>query len=156
MIEKVDTSKNMIQGLILVPTRELAMQTSFVIKELGKHKKIECMVSTGGNPVKEDIFRLYQTVHIIVATPGRILDLATRGVAQLENCRMIVLDEVDKLLSDNFKQLVGKILEIMPEKKQVSLFSATYPVAIRSFQQKYVPDPEFINLMEELTLKGVT
>ena len=132
------------------------MQTSFVIKELGKHKGIECMVSTGGNQVKEDIYRLYQTVHIVVATPGRILDLASRGVAKLDNCKMIVLDEVDKLLSDNFKVIVGKILEIMPEQKQISLFSATYPVAIKSFQQKYVPDPEFINLMEELTLKGVT
>ena len=117
-----------------MPTRELAMQTSFVIKELGKHKKIECMVSTGGNPVKEDIYRLYQTVHIIVCTPGRILDLASRGVAKLDNCKMIVLDEVDKLLSDNFKIIVGKILDIMPENKQISLFSATYPVAIRSFQ----------------------
>ena len=139
-----------------MPTRELAMQTSFVIKELGKHKKIECMVSTGGNPVKEDIYRLYQTVHIIVATPGRILDLASRGVAKLDQCSMVVLDEVDKLLSENFKVIVGKILELMPEDKQISLFSATYPVAIRGFQQRYVPDPEFINLMEELTLKGVT
>ena len=59
LIEKVDTSKDYIQGLILVPIRELAMQTSLVIKELGKHKKIECMVSTGGTPVKEDIYRLY-------------------------------------------------------------------------------------------------
>jgi len=156
IIEKVDTSKNCIQALVLVPTRELAMQTSFVIKELGKHKKIECMVSCGGNPVKEDIYRLYQTVHVIVATPGRILDLATRGVAVMDQCNMVVLDEVDKLLSDNFKMLVGKILDLMPENKQISLFSATYPMAIRGFQQKYVPDPEFINLMEELTLKGVT
>ena len=84
LIEKVDTSLDCIQGLVLVPTRELAMQTSFVIKELGKHKKIECMVSTGGNPVKEDIYRLYQTVHIIVATPGRILDLASKNVAKLD------------------------------------------------------------------------
>ena len=75
------------------------------------------MVSTGGNPVKEDIFRLYQTVHIIVATPGRILDLASRGVAKLDQCNMVVLDEVDKLLSENFKMLVGKILDIMPENK---------------------------------------
>ena len=89
-----------------MPTRELAMQTSFVIKELGKHKKIECMVSTGGNPVKEDIYRLYQTVHVIVATPGRILDLATKNVAKLEDCKMLVLDEVDKLLSDDFKLIV--------------------------------------------------
>ena len=61
---------------MLVPTRELAIQTSFVIKELSKHKKIECMVSTGGTSVKEDVYRLNQTVHIVVATPGRILDLA--------------------------------------------------------------------------------
>lgn len=114
------------------------------------------MVSTGGNPVKEDIYRLYQTVHIIVATPGRILDLASKNVAKLDKCRMLVLDEVDKLLSDNFKIIVAKIIEIMPDDRQISLFSATYPVAIRSFQQKYVPDPEFINLMDELTLKGVT
>jgi ATP-dependent RNA helicase DDX6/DHH1 len=60
------------------------MQTSFVIKELGKHNKIESMVSTGGTSVKEDIMRLYQTVHVIVATPGRILDLATKGVAKLD------------------------------------------------------------------------
>jgi ATP-dependent RNA helicase DDX6/DHH1 len=133
LIQQVDTKIDSIQGLVLVPTRELAMQTSFVIKELGKHKGIQCMVSTGGNQVKEDIYRLYQTVHIVVATPGRILDLASRGVAKLDHCKMIVLDEVDKLLSDNFKAIVGKILEIMPEQKQISLFSATYPVAIKSF-----------------------
>ena len=114
------------------------------------------MVSTGGNPVKEDILRLYETVHIVVGTPGRILDLASRGVAKLDKCDIVVLDEVDKLLSDNFKILVGKILEIMPEKKQISLFSATYPNMIRNFQQEYVPYPVFINLMEELTLKGVS
>ena len=156
VVEKVDTSKKHIQALILVPIRELALQVSQVIKELGKHKKVEVMVSTGGNPVKDDIFRLYQTVHIIVATPGRILDLASRGVAKLDQCNMVVLDEVDKLLSENFKMLVGKILDIMPENKQISLFSATYPVMIRPFQQQYVPNPTFINLMEELTLKGVT
>lgn len=79
------------------------MQTSFVIKELGKHKKIECMVSTGGTSVKEDIYRLYQNVHVVVATPGRILDLSSRGVANLEHCKMLVLDEVDKLLSVDFR-----------------------------------------------------
>jgi len=59
LIQRVDYSKNYIQGLVLVPTRELAMQTSFVIKEIGKHKKIECMVSTGGTSVKEDVYRLH-------------------------------------------------------------------------------------------------
>ena len=117
-----------------MPTRELAMQTSNVVLDLSKHKKVSIMVSTGGNPVKEDIYRLYQTVHIMVATPGRILDLASKNIAKLENCNMLVLDEVDKLLSDDFKIIVAKIIDIMPENKQISLFSATYPIAIRGFQ----------------------
>jgi ATP-dependent RNA helicase DDX6/DHH1 len=114
------------------------------------------MVSTGGTSVKEDIYRLYQTVHVIVGTPGRILDLATKGVADLKNCNMLVLDEVDKLLSIDFKTIVARIIEIMPKNKQILLFSATYPVEIREFQQKYIQESVFINLMEELTLKGVT
>lgn len=133
LIERIDTSLDHIQGLVLLPTRELAMQTSFVIKELGKHKKIECMVSTGGNPVKEDIYRLYQPVHIIVATPGRLLDLATKNIAKLDKCKCLVLDEVDQLLSENFKAIVEDIIKIMPTEKQVSLFSATYPKQIKGF-----------------------
>lgn len=156
LIHKIDTAKNEIQALVLVPTRELALQTSFTIKELGKHKKIECMMSTGGTSVKEDFYRLNQTVHVIVATPGRILDLASRGAANLENCKMLVLDEVDKLLSVDFKSIVARIIEIMPKDKQMLLFSATYPQEIKEFQNKYIPEPQFINLMEELTLKGVT
>lgn len=66
-------------------------------------------------------------MHVIVATPGRILDLASRGAANLENCKMLVLDEVDKLLSVDFKSIVARIIEIMPKDKQMLLFSATYP-----------------------------
>jgi ATP-dependent RNA helicase DDX6/DHH1 len=156
VIEKIDVSKNKIQALILVPTRELAMQTSFVIKELGKHKKVECMVSTGGTQVKEDIYRMNQTVHIVVATPGRINDLAMREVADLSECKMIVLDEVDKLLSIDFKLTVAQIIQMSPKDRQVMLFSATYPQEIKEFQQSYIPEPNFINLMSDLTLKGVT
>ena len=114
------------------------------------------MVSTGGTSVKEDIYRLYQTVHVVVATPGRILDLATKEVADLTNCGTLVLDEVDKLLSVDFKSIVARIIEIMPEDKQIMLFSATFPVEIKDFQEKFIPEPQFINLMDELTLKGVT
>ena len=102
-----------IQALVIVPTRELAMQTSLVIKNLSKHLKIECMVSTGGTLVREDFYRLSQTVHVIVATPGRILDLASKKVANLDECGMIVLDEVDKLLSMDFKVNIENILSIM-------------------------------------------
>lgn len=114
IIEQIDPSKNKIQALVLVPTRELAMQTSLVIKELGKYKQIESMVSTGGTSVKEDVYRLHQRVHVVVGTPGRILDLASKKVADLSECKVLVLDEVDKLLSLDFKSIVAQIIEIMP------------------------------------------
>ena len=117
LCQKIDVKLNKIQALVLVPTRELAMQTSLVLKNLGKHKKIECMVSTGGTQVREDYYRLTQTVHVIVATPGRILDLASKGEAKLDACNLLVLDEVDKLLSDDFKDIVEQIIDLMKPKK---------------------------------------
>lgn len=102
LVEKIDTTLNKIQALILVPVRELAMQTSLVIKEIGKHKGIQCMVSTGGTRVNEDVIRMGQTVHVVVATPGRILDLASRGEAKLDQCKLCILDEVDRLISGEF------------------------------------------------------
>jgi len=93
-LEKTQTDKNVIQVLILVPTRELALQTSQVCKELGKYMNVQVMVSTGGTSLKDDIMRMYSTVHILVATPGRVLDLANKGVANLSKCTMMVMDEV--------------------------------------------------------------
>jgi len=116
-IEKVDHNKNSVQVLILVPTRELALQTSAVCKEIGKYLGTQVMVSTGGTSLKDDILRLYKPVHIIVSTPGRILDLAEKGVANLDECKMLVLDEADKLLSDEFMEIQEKILKYLPEKK---------------------------------------
>ena len=80
--------------MILVPTRELALQTSQVCKELGKHLGVEVMVTTGGTSLRDDILRLHNVVHIIVATPGRILDLSDKGVAKLDRCKMLAMDEV--------------------------------------------------------------
>ena len=81
--------------VILVPTRELALQTSQVCKEIGKHLNIQVMVTTGGTSLKDDIMRLYQPVHLLVGTPGRILDLAKKGVCVLKDCSMLVMDEVN-------------------------------------------------------------
>lgn len=80
--------------VIIVPTRELALQTSAVIRELGKHLKgLNVMVSTGGTKLKDDIVRLMQSVHIIVATPGRLLDLCARQVAKLSKTSLFIMDE---------------------------------------------------------------
>ena len=85
-------------AVILVPTRELALQTSQVCKELGKHLNIQVMVTTGGTSLRDDIMRLYQPVHLLVGTPGRILDLAKKGVCILKDCSMLVMDEVQYII----------------------------------------------------------
>lgn len=155
-LEKTDTTKSQIQVLILIPTRELALQTSAIVKEIGKHMGINCMVTTGGTSLKDDIVRLYDSVHMVVATPGRILDLGSKNVADLSNCRTIIMDEADKLLSAEFQPVLEKIIDLCDKNHQICLFSATFPVTVKEFCQKFVPNPYSINLMEELTLRGIT
>ena len=155
-LEKVDTSKNHVQVLILVPTRELALQTSAIVKEIGKHMGVQCMVTTGGTTLREDIMRLYSTVHILVATPGRVLDLADKGVAKLGECSTVIMDEADKLLSPEFQPVLEQLIGHTAPKRQICLFSATFPVTVKQFKDRHVPNPYEINLMEELTLKGIT
>jgi ATP-dependent RNA helicase DDX6/DHH1 len=155
-LEKVDTSKAKIQAVLLEPTRELAMQTAAVAKELGKNMGVQVMVSTGGTPLREDIMRLYNPVHIIVATPGRILDLAEKQIADLSEVTYLVLDEADKLLSDDFLPGCARLIGLMPRTVQKLLFSATFPLTVKEFKDRYMNNPHTINLMEELTLKGVT
>ncbi len=156
ILEKVDTTKSYIQALVLVPTRELALQTSAVLKDLGKFVKIESMVSTGGTSVREDIYRLYQPVHVVVCTPGRILDLASKQVADLSKCEVLVMDEADKLLSIDFQPIVDKLIEFLPKNRQILMLSATFPAVVEGFKRKYLPTAKEINLMDELTLKGLT
>ncbi|KAG9537394.1 DEAD-domain-containing protein, partial [Aureobasidium melanogenum] len=145
-----------IQALILVPTRELALQTSQVCKTLGKHLGVNVMVTTGGTGLKDDIIRLNEAVHILIGTPGRILDLASRGVADLSTAQTFVMDEADKLLSPEFTSTIDQLLSFHPPDRQVMLFSATFPVIVKEFKDKHMKDPHEINLMDELTLRGIT
>ncbi|KAG8342731.1 DEAD DEAH box helicase Helicase conserved C terminal domain [Trypanosoma vivax] len=157
VLEKVDTHEPHIQALLMVPTRELALQTAQVTKELGKHiSGLEVMVTTGGTTLRDDILRLQHAVHVLVATPGRVVDLASKRTARLDRCRIVVLDEADKLLSHEFTQLMKELYDYLPQDRQSLLFSATFPVTVKDFADKYLRNPYEINLMEELTLRGVT
>ncbi|KAG7994352.1 hypothetical protein I3843_01G054100 [Carya illinoinensis] len=155
-LEKIDQDNNAIQVVILVPTRELALQTSQVCKELGKHLNIQVMATTGGTSLKDDIMRLYQPVHLLVGTPGRILDLAKKGVCILKDCSMLVMDEADKLLSPEFQPSIEQLIRFLPANRQILMFSATFPVTVKDFKDRYLQKPYIINLMDELTLKGIT
>lgn len=156
VLEQIDPTKDYIQALIIVPTRELALQTSQICIELAKHMHIRVMVTTGGTNLKDDIMRIYQKVQVIIATPGRILDLMDKEVANMANCRMLVLDEADKLLSQDFKGMLDHVIMKLPKERQILLFSATFPLSVKNFMEKHLREPYEINLMEELTLKGVT
>jgi len=117
---------------------------------------IQVMVTTGGTTLKDDILRLSETVHVLVGTPGRILDLSSKNVADLSECPVFVMDEADKLLSPEFAPVMEQLLSYLPEERQVMLFSATFPMIVKDFKDKHMRSPHEINLMEELTLRGVT
>ncbi|CAI9722902.1 ATP-dependent RNA helicase cgh-1-like [Octopus vulgaris] len=156
ILERCDPGRDEVQALVIVPTRELALQTSQICRELSKHIGCQVMVTTGGTNLKDDIMRLYDQVHVIVATPGRILDLLNKNVVKSSKCSMLVLDEGDKLLSQDFKDMLDSIINHLPGDRQVLLYSATFPVSVQHFMRKHLNNPYEINLMEELTLKGVT
>lgn len=162
---------------MLVPTRELALQTSAIVKEIGKHMPVEVMVSTGGTNLRDDIMRLYNPVHIIVGTPGsgmcscckqithdinyipnlgRIHDLAEKKIADISKCTTVIMDEADKLLSPEFQPVLESLISKCANERQICLFSATFPVTVRGFKEKFIPRAQIINLMDELTLRGIT
>lgn len=91
------------------------------------------MVTTGGTTLRDDIMRLQQPVHILVGTPGRILDLGGKGIADLRRCEMFVMDEADKLLSEEFTPVIEQLLALCPQERQVMLFSATFPYVVKDF-----------------------
>lgn len=155
-LEKVDFTQKYVQAIILVPTRELALQISSTIKEIGKYLNVQCMITTGGTNLKDDIIRLYNPVQILVGTPGRVFDLANKGVLDLSKCTSMILDEADKLLSQDFMTIVEDIISFLPPKRQIMLFSATFPLNVKTFKDKYLRNAVLKNLMEELTLLGVT
>jgi ATP-dependent RNA helicase DDX6/DHH1 len=111
-----------------------------VLKELGKHLKgLEVVSITGGSPLREDIMRLMSPVHVLVGTPGRILDLASKGAAKLGNAGFVALDEADKLLSPEFQVVIEELLRnYLPKKRQILLFSATFPLAVKEFRDRCV------------------
>lgn len=156
ILEQIDPTKDFIQGMVIVPTRELALQTSQIAIELSKHLGIKVMVTTGGTNLKDDIMRIYEKVHLVVATPGRILDLMEKNVANVEKCKILVLDEADKLLSQDFKGMLDRVISHLPPNRQILLYSATFPLTVEHFMKKYLREPYEINLMDELTLKGIT
>ncbi|GAB6167836.1 DEAD/DEAH box helicase [Clostridium carnis] len=141
---KVEESK--VQGLILVPTRELALQVKEDISNIGRIKKIRCAAVFGKQPFNEQVRELKQRVHIVAGTPGRISDHINRGNLKLEDIKFVVVDEADKMLNMGFIDQIGEILEKIPKERNTALFSATLPEQIEILCSKYMKNPKIITV----------
>ncbi len=140
-----DPSKRNIEALILSPTRELAIQIGESLSEYGKFTQIRHTVIFGGVPVNPQIQTLRKGVSILVATPGRLLDLMNQGEVSLKALRYFVLDEADRMLDMGFIRDIRKIVASIPEKRQTLLFSATMPPDIAALAQSILRNPERVD-----------
>ena len=146
LVQKVDINNNSVQGLIIAPTRELALQIKEEIQSIGRIKKVRCSAIFGKQPLKDQIAELKQRVHIVVATPGRIIDHIGRGTIDLSNIKYFIIDEADKMLHKGFVDDMESILSKLPQKSCKGMFSATIDDNINIVCDKYMKNPEMIDI----------
>ena len=151
ILSKIDTSSKATQALVLAPTRELALQVAEAFSRYGAHlPKINVLPIYGGSSYGVQLAGLRRGAQVVVGTPGRVIDHLERGTLDLSHVDYLVLDEADEMLTMGFAEDVERILSETPEYKQVALFSATMPPAIRKLTKKYLHDPV------EITAKAKT
>ncbi len=146
MLDKIDTEKSTIQGLVIAPTRELAIQTQEEIYRLGKDKRIKVQAVYGGADIGRQIRALKNKPHIVVGTPGRMLDHINRRTLKLETVETLVLDEADEMLNMGFLEDIEAIISKVPETRQTLLFSATMPDSIKRIGVKFMKEPEHVKI----------
>lgn len=157
-LQRVDTSVNETQILILAPTRELAVQIYTVIKNIGVNMsdlRVKSLV--GGSSVKNDLYHMRKQIpHIIVGCAGRIFDMIRRKRINVETVRLFILDEADEMLSGGFKDQIHEIFKYFNENVQVAIFSATLPIEVLQLTDKFMRTPvQIIVKKEELTLECI-
>ncbi len=144
MLQRLDAEEDGVQALVLAPTRELAIQITEEIRRLGKYMHVRAATLYGGQPIKGQIDRLRRGVHVVVGTPGRVIDHIRRGTLTLSRVSFVVIDEADTMLEMGFIDDVEYILRHTRERKQVAIFSATIPQNIITLSRKYMHSPEKI------------
>jgi ATP-dependent RNA helicase DeaD len=146
-VEKVDPKKKAVQVLILCPTRELAVQVAEEIAKLATFKSgVREVPIFGGQPYDRQIRALEAGAQIVIGTPGRVMDHMERGTLRLDNLKMIILDECDRMLDMGFRDDIEKILSETPDTRQSLFFSATMPPAIQAMINRFLPNPEWVKI----------
>ena len=147
MIEKIDPKFNKVQGLVMLPTRELALQVyAEFIKLLKFNREIRITTIYGGQSYDKQLKDLKSKPHIVIGTPGRIIDHMNRGTVDFSNLKMLVLDEADEMLKMGFIDDIEYVLKTTPSTRQTTLFSATMPDEIRRVSKKYLNNPVNIKI----------
>lgn len=145
IIQKVDTKRRVPQALVLAPTRELCLQIASDLADYSKYVDgLEVLPVYGGSSIESQIRALRKGVQIVVATPGRLIDLIDRGVVSLADVHTVVLDEADEMLNMGFVDSINEILEHVPVPHQTLMFSATMPAGVSKIAKQYMTDPEEI------------
>ncbi|CAI3360857.1 DEAD/DEAH box helicase [Enterococcus cecorum] len=146
MLEKIDPNNAQLQGLVIAPTRELAIQTQEELYRLGRDKKIRVQAVYGGADINRQIRQLKNGPHIIVGTPGRMLDHINRHTLKLSTVQTLVLDEADEMLNMGFLEDIEAIISKVPEQRQTLLFSATMPPEIKNIGVQFMQNPEHVRI----------
>ncbi|MBS1763545.1 MAG: DEAD/DEAH box helicase [Bacteroidetes bacterium] len=157
ILELIDVRDKVTSALIMCPTRELAVQVSQEIKKLAKYKKgIAVLAVYGGEQIQKQINALKRPVHVVVGTPGRIMDHLDRRTLDLSHLKMVVLDEADEMLNMGFREDMESILKHAPKERQTVLFSATMPKPILELTKKFQNHPKHIKVTKsELTVAAI-
>ena len=154
MIEGIDPKDHGVQGLILCPTRELAIQASDELKKMAKHVAgVKVVAIYGGQDIERQFRALKGKVSIVVGTPGRVMDHMRRGTLKFGNLKMLVLDEADEMLNMGFREDIETICKSLPDERQTALFSATMPREILEITRKYQRNAKLVKVeQQELTI----
>ncbi|WFA09971.1 DEAD/DEAH box helicase [Tissierella sp. Yu-01] len=152
LIDKINIEKNCIQGIIITPTRELAIQITNVAKTLTAAKDFKILAAYGGQDVEQQIRKLKNGMHLVIATPGRLLDHIRRENIDLGKLKCLVLDEADEMLNMGFLEDIVSIVNTTPKTRQTMLFSATMPNEVRKLGERFMKNP----LQIEIESKNVT
>ena len=156
MLQRIDTTINACQALLLAPTRELVDQIHKVALALGDYLPIRIICCMGGRPIRDDIVHIKQGCHVIVGTPGRVIDLIQRDVLSLQELKILVVDEADEMFSIGFKDQMYDIFRTIPQQTQICLFSATMSNDVVSLSETFMRNPTHIRInREEITLEGI-
>ncbi|HEX2191421.1 MAG TPA: DEAD/DEAH box helicase [Longimicrobiaceae bacterium] len=146
LVERVQPGARGVQGLVLAPTRELAVQVAEAVHRYGSRRGISVLAVYGGQAIDRQLRELRRGVSVVVGTPGRILDHIRRGTLELGDVRYLVLDEADEMLDMGFIEDIDAILEETPPERQTALFSATFPPRIAELAQRHMRDPARITV----------